>query len=258
MRPQLRALGKTDLSNSAIKYREHLYLLKQHPEEPLDGWDARDSAGMVYGSVTLFMMGEYFAEISVTRAPSGLLFPTGYVLFWAFYYTFYRPRTLSDSLALPSRSFMMAWLVSLAQDHAEAFRKPWLHLNNRKITPKARRKAKAQTFTGTKHAKARETSSARPQAGAAKAQAKTGPSPSGGATRQAPTRPILPREVLSALKVLELEAEVDWAIVHHRYRVLAKRFHPDLNPGNPRLRDRFIEIDRAYHTLEKLKPFLKR
>jgi hypothetical protein len=51
-----------------------------------------------------------------------------------------------------------------------------------------------------------------------------------------------PEEVIEALRVLDLPSDVSFAVIHQRYRQLAKRYHPDAG-GDP---ETFRQINAAY------------
>ncbi|WP_068777107.1 J domain-containing protein [Paenibacillus sp. FJAT-26967] len=50
--------------------------------------------------------------------------------------------------------------------------------------------------------------------------------------------------------VLGVNSGASQAEIKKAYRQLAKRYHPDLNPGNPEAEKRFKQIYEAYQTLE--------
>src|SRR3989338_1564084 len=84
----------------ARDYRKEAYRLRSHP--PTDRTptlvDARNSFSMVYTSLLLFVGLELMTEAVATAIPGGLVFPMGFLLFWAFYYTYYRPGLLEANL----------------------------------------------------------------------------------------------------------------------------------------------------------------
>ena len=49
--------------------------------------------------------------------------------------------------------------------------------------------------------------------------------------------------------VLGVERGADEGAIHKAYRALARRYHPDVNPGDAAAEDRFKEISRAYDVL---------
>ena len=89
---------------SPREYREHLYRLRTHPEEGDEPIlvDRRDSFLTVYFTMLPFLGVEYLLHRSFHVVPPGLIFPVGYLLFWAFYYTYYKPGFLEERLTAPS------------------------------------------------------------------------------------------------------------------------------------------------------------
>ncbi|MFT0892779.1 J domain-containing protein [Pseudochelatococcus sp. G4_1912] len=65
-------------------------------------------------------------------------------------------------------------------------------------------------------------------------------------------RPRLSGTALKALDQLGLDAGVDSATIKARYKLLVKRFHPDVNGGDRSLEERLQEILRAYNILKAL------
>ncbi len=55
-----------------------------------------------------------------------------------------------------------------------------------------------------------------------------------------------------ALAVLDLDAEATLHDIKKQYKVLVKKHHPDVNPGDARAEDRFKRITGAYQELLKL------
>lgn len=53
-----------------------------------------------------------------------------------------------------------------------------------------------------------------------------------------------------ALAIMELEAPVTLAEIKTRYKTLAKKYHPDLNPGDTKAEDRLKTINMAYTILK--------
>ncbi|HEY9836709.1 MAG TPA: J domain-containing protein, partial [Vampirovibrionales bacterium] len=49
--------------------------------------------------------------------------------------------------------------------------------------------------------------------------------------------------------VLGLKVGATLEEVKTSYRVLARQYHPDVNPGDGRSHDRFIQLNQAYHRL---------
>lgn len=50
-------------------------------------------------------------------------------------------------------------------------------------------------------------------------------------------------------EVLELQKNASLEDIKKAYRKLAKKYHPDINPGNKEAEERFKEINEAYNTL---------
>ncbi len=67
------------------------------------------------------------------------------------------------------------------------------------------------------------------------------------------TQNQLPRDLENALGLLGLKGCRDWKKIQKRYRELAKKFHPDLNPDLTQTGNRFIIYDGAYRKLSSVK-----
>ena len=63
-------------------------------------------------------------------------------------------------------------------------------------------------------------------------------------------KPINSKDKL-ALAVLDLEHPVDMKDIKKQYRVMAKKFHPDLNRGDEKAADTFKRLTEAYNHLLK-------
>lgn len=196
--------------------------------------DARNSFVPVWLSLPPFLMLEYFVELSFPTIPSALVFPVGFLLYWAFYFIFYKPNVLEDRLSDPFREqfhfapslilgfilwFLQASLLEIRYLLWEAYRKP-RELEAREVSEKFKKLVDG----------------------------------SAAAPRPAPSPSRYPDEVLRALAALGLggTGELKWEQVHKRYRTLAKKLHPDLNDTGTQGR-RFIEVDQAFRSLVKRK-----
>jgi len=60
---------------------------------------------------------------------------------------------------------------------------------------------------------------------------------------------VVPRQLVDALRVLGLRPNATFDEVKTSYRRLARRYHPDLNPGDREAEDKFIRITQAYQYL---------
>jgi len=58
-------------------------------------------------------------------------------------------------------------------------------------------------------------------------------------------------EKLDLYKVLEVSKEASQDEIRRSYRRLARKFHPDANPGDKKAEDRFKEVQHAYEVLSK-------
>ena len=50
-------------------------------------------------------------------------------------------------------------------------------------------------------------------------------------------------------RILGLESGASFDAIKASYRRLARRYHPDVNPGNQHAKDKFIELTEAYRFL---------
>ena len=62
------------------------------------------------------------------------------------------------------------------------------------------------------------------------------------------------REVEEALRLLDLSLPVSPADIKRRYRGLAKSYHPDRNPSNPRAAEKMKALNRAFEMLTGVDP----
>ncbi|MFM8270022.1 MAG: hypothetical protein ACKN9V_07520, partial [Pseudomonadota bacterium] len=83
------------------KYRDYLHQTRSHPERALPN-GASGVPRFVYWSVPCFLAVELFFEMRADRFPPGLSFPFGFLLFWAFYYTYLKPGHLESKLQSPT------------------------------------------------------------------------------------------------------------------------------------------------------------
>ncbi len=223
------------MRSSAKNYRDSAYRLRAHPrDDEFDFFDRRDSFTTVYLSVIPFAAAEYFTELSIEMLPGGLVFPVGFLLFWAFYYTYYKPGFLENRLASPQKVDLagiptlmigiLIWFVKVTMvelSHLLVFQ--WVT----KPKPEPRR--------ATAHAKAKHTHGSGPHA--------------------VPNKPpsLLSPDLVQALQILGLKPGCGWKDIHRQYRALAKQFHPDLNPEITDFGHRFMKVDEAYHRLSKVR-----
>jgi len=226
---------------NAKEYRTQLYQVRKHGKPPVtpDFYDQRDSFSLVYLSMIPFAALEYFLEIS-GDIPSGLVFPTGYFLFWAFYYTYYKPGYLEDKLtsradwdllAIPGILLgVVIWFMKVTV--VELTHLVWKGKPSAKRPPDRRQQRSQWT-------RAQEQAS-RPRP--AQAEPPRPPPPS-----------LLPKDISHALAVLGLKEGVDWDAIHRRYRELAKQYHPDLNHDITDVGRRFMMYDAAYRKLGAVK-----
>ena len=249
---------------NARQYREHLYRLRSHPSTvyDFDFVDQRDSFIPLYLSLLPFLFLEYLAEASYDYLPSGLLFPMGFLLFWAFFYTYYKPGFLEDRLTLPQKWDLVGiptvllgvviWFVKVTViELAGFFLRNFLGIHPR---PKDRTKSDRR-----KRPRKESTATPPPYEGTGafhrRPQGRAARSTEGIRFNQAPRhqKPVLPQDVLMALRTLGLREGVDWTQIHRRYRELAKLYHPDLNKEITSAGRRFMIYDAAYRKLASVK-----
>jgi hypothetical protein len=245
--------------NPTREYREHLYRLRQHPASPEDTAafrDDRDNFKKVYFSLGPFLVLEWALRDSWSVYPHGVVFPVGFLLFWAFYYTYYKPGLLEDRLAERSQWTTGRILVVLAGVTIWFVKATVVELGQ--LLMLLPRVATYRRFGGLSEAGEPEGARTPP------------PLPNGNgarATSGAPTeahhltrvfvldrdrRPVavaLPRDVLYALTVLGLDVRSSWDDIHKRYRELAKKYHPDLAKDQTLAGRRFMQVDAAYRRL---------
>lgn len=213
---------------SAREYREHLHARRTHPNETSSApQSGGDSFASLYLTLFPFLIAEYWTELHYETLPSGIVFPTAFILFWAFYYTYYRPGVLETQLSRPSKwdlfsvpTILLGTVIWFVKVVVVEFTEVVLA----KLLKKKKQPAKPQAARFT---------SAPPQA--------------------APGVPPLPKEIENALAVLGLRHCREWRVVQKRYRELAKRYHPDLNPELTTAGSRFMIYDGAYRRLAGVK-----
>jgi hypothetical protein len=220
------------------QYRDTVYRLRSHPHTPevAFGVDRRDSFTMIYVSFVPFAGLEYAAEYLVSSIPAGLVFPMGFLLYWAFYYTYYRPGALETRLQRTS------FFNALNLFHMLVGTAIWLV----KITVVY----VGELLLSMLWAPAKTAESASPPLSYVFKQ--TPPpfeKPAHANTATFPQPEPLPEEARQALAVLGLSQTSDWTEIHRRYRLLAKKFHPDLNPEITESGSHFIRFDVAYKRL---------
>lgn len=255
------------------EYREHLYRLRQHPPTTGDDDDTfhddRDNFTKVYLSVVPFFALELALRKSWPVYPHGIVFPVGFLLFWAFYYTYYKPGMLEDRLAersqwTPGRIlvvlagvtiwFVKATVVELGQ---------LLMLLPRTATSRRHKARKARK--AAKRTEERERHAGRRPPPLPGESTSPGTDPGIAADPQNLTRvfvldrdrrPVavaMPRDVLYALTVLGLDVRSSWDDIHKRYRELAKKYHPDLAQDGTLGGRRFLQVDAAYRRLVEVR-----
>jgi hypothetical protein len=236
---------------NAREYRDEAYRLRQHPAKtmPDPAFGRKESWLVLYFSLIPFVILEYVLEVRLENMISGLVFPTAFLLFWAFYYSHYRPGSLEHAL-------------NRAQG-AELEKIPFLLLGTAiwfvKITFVRTFEWIARTLLGTgvkpKRPVTRPIVSNRPTSNTQSSYStrKATSQPKRPEVKKPPQEPQLPSEVVEALAVLGLNPCRDWNLIHHRYRELAKRSHPDLNADITSAGQRFMIYDSAYRRLLAVK-----
>ena len=214
-------------------YRQEAYRLRSHPRPNTGLTEAhQDSFSAVYWSILPFIGIELFSEAALSTVPGGLVFPLGFFLFWAFYFTYSRPGHLEARL---STSFQfratpalvlggVIWLIKVCVvELGEVFLFRWW----------------APGEPAVIHVPVQRS---RPQ------QSRATPPP-----QAKPQTPSLPDDVRRALSTLGLPETRDWNQIHKRYRELAKLYHPDLNPNLTSAGTRFMVYDSAFRKLSTYK-----
>ncbi|MEM7648845.1 MAG: J domain-containing protein, partial [Cyanobacteria bacterium P01_A01_bin.70] len=62
------------------------------------------------------------------------------------------------------------------------------------------------------------------------------------------------KQLVDELRVLGLRSNASFEEVKASYRRLARRYHPDMNPGDREAEDKFIRITQAYQALSAAMP----
>ena len=62
----------------------------------------------------------------------------------------------------------------------------------------------------------------------------------------------MPKAEREALAALELKPPVDFAAIKAQYRVMVKRYHPDLHQGSGEAEEKFKGINQAFTMLRQI------
>jgi DnaJ domain len=234
---------------NARDYRAHLYQNRAHPKG-VGRVDSPTDNSALYFSVLAFLAAEYLVELKLARFPSGLVFPTGFLFFWAFYYTYYQPGHLEKTLSHEQKWDISGipltlvrgciWFVKIM--FVEFTEKIISNLVGSKKEIEKTNPSRTRTHYKVYSGKQQRESSYRPQSQAF---------PNRDSARESQTR--LPKEVSNALGIMGIPEARDWTIIQKRYRELAKQYHPDLNPELTQSGNRFMLYDAAYRKLEAVK-----
>lgn len=74
-------------------------------------------------------------------------------------------------------------------------------------------------------------------------------------TKIAPPKPRIPAKTRNSLATMEMDHPYTLEQLKIRYRILVKKYHPDLNKGDKKSEEKFKHITAAYHYLfEQIKP----
>lgn len=211
------------------KYRDYLHQSRSHPHSfsSVSSAPAADSHTALYASAGLLLGLEVFLEVKYDALPQGIAFPFGFLLLWAFYYTYLKPGHLEGKLKSPQRwesasipTVLISsaiWFVKICiVELTETLILKWVLKTPAAPPPKR-------------------------------------PEPVIFRPKPSPKSEALPREIENALSLLGLKGCRDWNLIQKRYRELAKRFHPDLNPELTGAGNRFIIYDGAYRRLAAVK-----
>jgi len=66
------------------------------------------------------------------------------------------------------------------------------------------------------------------------------------------TKKKLDEKDKDAFIILDLEFDSDWKIIKKKFRILVKKFHPDINAGNKQYEDKLKRITLAYSHLKMI------
>jgi hypothetical protein len=153
--------------------------MKEHPkllQGPKKAPATDISWNIINASLIVFLIAEFILEKKYPSFPTGILFPVGFLFFWAFFYL-YRTQILFFEKRRPQIQTKIV------------------------ITPDE-----------------------------------------------------IPFEVIEALKILGLREDCrNWIVIQKQYRILAKKFHPDLNPEITKHGHRFMVCDTAYKKLSAVR-----
>lgn len=73
------------------EYRDYLHKMKEHPKflpPPKKDPNNDISWNIINASLILFLIAEFILEKKYPSFPTGILFPVGFLFFWAFFYLF--------------------------------------------------------------------------------------------------------------------------------------------------------------------------
>lgn len=235
---------------NAREYREHLYQNRAHPEK--NGISSAPAEGSsVYLSIGIFLLVEYGLQSKFISYPSGLLFPMGFLVFWAFYYSYYQPghleKKLSDEGKWDLRGIPDTLMTSCIWFVKIVFVEFTERIISSIVQPQVK---KSKTSTNRKHPRTPTDYSHAFKKSNSQFQSE----------EKKESIAILPRELSNALHIMGIPMERDWNNIQRRYRELAKKYHPDLNPEITQAGNRFMLYDAAYRKLEaaKSKHFLSK
>ncbi len=210
---------KRDLALASLLSPDAHVRVEPTPNSPFF-YDSRNRTWRLTVSALVLYGVERWAHVSST--PTGLFFPLGYLLFWTFYYVYYRPFVFFDPRQEWAGTAKASWglliwlglqlagesLLQLGQRGARLCLRIPLNAKNRFLSRLS------------------------------------------GSTNLNPTT-----EVTNALTQLGLKADCrSWSEVHARYRLLAKKFHPDVRRHERSTgAGMFYLIDSAYRNLLQLR-----